>query len=109
MSGHIVVQNKYLCTEWKLIKIIQIFKIQNRLSIRKPVPRKNPHYPVPILVLNVLVYTFGVKKRCEEKSWNKLSLAADLLNACSRYLQVSKGSDKNNQEKMETPFSPNIF
>ena len=31
-------------------------KIKYRLSIRKSVPRKNAHYHIAILVLNVLLY-----------------------------------------------------
>ena len=46
MPGHIVVQDKYLCMEWKLIKIIQIFKIQNSMYLAT-----NPHYPVPFFLI----------------------------------------------------------
>ena len=41
--------------------------------------KKQTHYPIPILVLNVLVYIFEVKKRCKKKSLNKLPLTADSL------------------------------
>ena len=32
------------------------FKIENRLSVQKPVSRKNPHYPLSNLFLIVLLY-----------------------------------------------------
>ena len=43
------------------------------------VSRKNPHYPISNLVLNVLLCIFDAKKGCKKKSLNKFSLAADLL------------------------------
>ena len=48
-----------------------ILKIENRLSILKPLSRKkkNPHHPIPILVLNVLVYIFEVKQVCKKKKF----------------------------------------
>ena len=36
-------------------------------AIRKPVSRKKQHYPIPILVLIVLIYIFEVKKRCKKQ------------------------------------------
>ena len=44
-------------------------------SIRKPVSRKNTHYPTEIMVLNALLRKRDVK----EKSLNELSLPADFL------------------------------
>ena len=51
---------------------------QNRLSVQKPVSRKNPPYPISNLVLIVLLYIVEAKKGCKKKSLNILSLAADL-------------------------------
>ena len=65
--------------EMKIKQNSENFKIENRLSIRKPVSRKNPHYPILDLVLNVLLCIFDAKKGCKKKSLNKFSLAADLL------------------------------
>ena len=56
-----------------------IFKIDNRLSVQKPVSRKNPHYPISNLFLIVLLYIVEAKKGCKKKSLNILSLAAYLL------------------------------
>ena len=53
--------------------------MENRLSVQRPVFRKNPHYPISDLFLIVLIYIFEAKKGCKKKSLNKLSLAADLL------------------------------
>ena len=55
------------------------FKIENRLSVQKPVSRKNPHYPISNLFLIVLLYIVEAKKGCKKKSLNILSLAAYLL------------------------------
>ena len=55
------------------------FHFENRLSIRKPVSQKIPHYPVLDLVLNELLCIFDAKKGCKKKSLNKFSSAADLL------------------------------
>ena len=57
----------------------QIFKIKNRLSVQKPVSRKNPHYPISNLLLIVLLYIVEAEKGCKKKSLNILSLAAYLL------------------------------
>ena len=43
-----------------------VFKIENKLSIQKPVSRKK-HYPVLDLVLNVLLYIVDAKKGCKKK------------------------------------------
>ena len=55
------------------------FKIENRLSVQKPVSRKNPHYPISNLFLNGLLNIVEAKKGCKKKSLNNLSLAAYLL------------------------------
>ena len=55
------------------------FQIENRLSVQKPVFRKNPHYPISNLFLIVLLYIVEAKKGCKKKSLNILSLAAYLL------------------------------
>ena len=56
-----------------------ISKIENRLSVQKPVSRKKPHYPISNLFLIVLLYIVEAKKGCKKKSLNILSLAAYLL------------------------------
>ena len=43
------------------------FQTENRLSIGKPVSRKNPHYSILDLVLNVLLCIFDAKKGCNKK------------------------------------------
>ena len=63
----------------KFSKILSIFKIDTRLSIQKPVSRKNRHYPISNLFLIVLLYIVEAKKGCKNKSLNILSLAAYLL------------------------------
>ena len=55
------------------------YKIENMLSVQKPVSRKNPHYLISNLFLIVLLYIVEAKKGCKKKSLNILSLAADLL------------------------------
>ena len=79
MSKYEVVQDKYLCTEWKLIKIhvIQIFKID--CPSKACFSPQNPHYLVPFLVFKCVGIYFYSEKEMQEKSLNKLSLAADLL------------------------------
>ena len=47
------------------MKEMKIFKTENSLSIRKPVSRKkNRHYPILDLVLNVLLCIFDAKEGC---------------------------------------------
>ena len=55
------------------------FQNWNRMSVQKPVSRKNPHYPISNLFLIVLLYIVEAKKGCKKKSLNILSLAAYLL------------------------------
>ena len=45
------------------------FQIENRLSIQKPVSRKNPHYPIPNLLLIVLLYIVEAKKEYKKKKF----------------------------------------
>ena len=63
---------------------VNIFKIDNRLSVQKPVSRKKKkHYPISNLFLIVLLYIVEAKKGCKKKSLNILSLAAYLLKSNS--------------------------
>ena len=50
-----IVQDQYIWREWKFSEILWFFKIQNSLSIQKPVVRKKTHYPMSDLFLNVLL------------------------------------------------------
>ena len=61
------------------IKRNSVFKIGNRLSIRRHVSRKKQHYPIYDLFLIVFLCIFDAKIGCKKKSLHKLSLAADLL------------------------------
>ena len=69
---------------------MKIFKIENRLSVQKPVSRKNPHYPISNLFLIVLLYIVEAKKGCKKKSLNILSLAAYLLKSNTEDFTISK-------------------
>ena len=59
-----IVQDLYIRREWKISEFLWFFKIQNRLSIQKPVSRKKLLYPMSDLFLNVLLYIIEAKKGC---------------------------------------------
>ena len=59
------------------------------LSVQKPVSRKNPHYPISNLFLNVLLNIVEAKKGCKKKSVNILSLAAYLLKISNKRYKIS--------------------
>ena len=59
--------------------------MDNRLSVQKPVSRKNPHYPISNLFLIVLLYIVEAKKGSKKKSLNILSLAAYLLKCFNKH------------------------
>ena len=65
------------------------FKIENTLSIRKPVSRKKTttHYPILDLVLNVVLYISDAKKRCKKKGFESIVIGSSFIVSKFEYQQ----------------------